>query len=70
MEETVIITIEYPNPGGIRVKYRLGEDSDKDLISLIRRLGKEIVPMLCVQHGGSAACELSNKMYGLMCPKC
>lgn len=26
--------------------------------------------MLCVQHGGSAACEEVNKQFGFTCPKC
>jgi hypothetical protein len=27
-------------------------------------------PMLCVHHGGSPACEDTNKKYGFTCPKC
>ncbi len=26
--------------------------------------------MYCAQHGGSAACELSNRKYGFTCPRC
>ncbi len=28
------------------------------------------LPMLCVHHGGSPACEAGNKTYGFTCPKC
>ena len=27
-------------------------------------------PMFCVQHGGSPACEESNKGHGFICPRC
>jgi len=27
-------------------------------------------PMLCVQHGGSEACEAENRKHGFICPKC
>lgn len=27
-------------------------------------------PMLCFQHGGSGACEDSNRHHGFICPKC
>ena len=31
---------------------------------------EKTVPMLCLQHGGSEACEESNKKFGFICPKC
>ena len=31
---------------------------------------EKTVPMLCFQHGGSEACEESNKKFGFICPKC
>lgn len=35
-----------------------------------QRLREEPHPMLCVQHGGSPACEVENRRNGFICPKC
>lgn len=35
-----------------------------------QRLREAPHPMLCVQHGGSPACEAQNAAIGLPCPKC
>jgi hypothetical protein len=37
MEPTAIVTIEFSH--NLKMTYQLGEESDKDVISLIQRLG-------------------------------
>ena len=56
------------------MKYLVGENrindyfTDVDIVDKIKL--EEPHPMFCFSHGGSEACEATNKQYGFTCPRC
>jgi hypothetical protein len=54
------------NHGG-KIDERINRDDGFECSKCVE---EENYPMLCIQHGGSVACEEINKKYGHKCPKC
>lgn len=64
--ERRVVELERKQSGCVSVLPDITCPSEKQK-SLVK---EEPHPYLCVHHGGSPACEDSNKKYGFVCPKC
>ena len=66
----------------VTMKVRTAKNLANHILYIIGKAEKEMVqkPLIpepeephalyCVQHGGSPACEISNKSHGFACPRC